>query len=255
MELEGTYIEACNCEAACPCIFFSPPTEGERKVVVGWHVDKGRRGDTALDGLNAALIVYAPGNMKDGQWKVASIWTSVAMTSNELPYRGSSRRRWRTHRQSGTACIAQVLGARPAWITFDKGANARVSLRGRRRGLNRDGTDFKAKVRERGDQGTSASDDIRYLGREREREAACKEKWLRGSCLLQTALGSVAGYGIGSHTFVVLPWGLCSGWPARRSSGEPSRRRSTMEAIRCLRQFGAAVTRDPDQQGTHRVLQ
>jgi uncharacterized protein YjbI with pentapeptide repeats len=51
-----------------------------------------------------------------------------------------------------------------------------------------------------------AASDIRYLGREREREAACKESWLRGSCLLQTALGSVAGYGIGSHTFVVLPW-------------------------------------------------
>ena len=51
-----------------------------------------------------------------------------------------------------------------------------------------------------------AANDIRYLGREREREAACKETWLRGSCLLQTALGSVAGYGIGSHTFVVLRW-------------------------------------------------
>jgi hypothetical protein len=69
--VEGTYIEACNCEAACPCIFLSPPTEGECKVVVGWHVDKGRHGDTSLDGLNAALIVYMPGNMKDGQWKVA----------------------------------------------------------------------------------------------------------------------------------------------------------------------------------------
>jgi hypothetical protein len=51
-----------------------------------------------------------------------------------------------------------------------------------------------------------AANDIRYLGREREREAACKESWLGGSCLLQTALGSVAGYGIGSHTFIVIPW-------------------------------------------------
>jgi hypothetical protein len=53
-----------------------------------------------------------------------------------------------------------------------------------------------------------AADDIRYLDRERQREAACKETWLRGSCLLQTVLGSVAGYGIGSHTFAVLPWVL-----------------------------------------------
>jgi hypothetical protein len=51
-----------------------------------------------------------------------------------------------------------------------------------------------------------AANDIRYLGREREREAACKESWLQGSCLLQTALGSVAGYGMGSHTFIVVPW-------------------------------------------------
>jgi len=50
-----------------------------------------------------------------------------------------------------------------------------------------------------------AADDIRYLGRQRQREAACKET-LRGSCFLQTALGSVAGYGIGTYTFKVLPW-------------------------------------------------
>jgi hypothetical protein len=52
-----------------------------------------------------------------------------------------------------------------------------------------------------------AANDIRYLGRERQREAACKEG-LRGSCLLQGALGSVAGYGIGSYTFRVVPWVL-----------------------------------------------
>jgi uncharacterized protein YjbI with pentapeptide repeats len=55
---------------------------------------------------------------------------------------------------------------------------------------------------------SDAAADIRFLDREREREAACRETWLRRSCLLQTALGSVAGYGIGSHTFVVLPWVL-----------------------------------------------
>jgi hypothetical protein len=53
-----------------------------------------------------------------------------------------------------------------------------------------------------------AADDIRYLGRERQREVACEETWLRGSCLLQTALRAVAGYGIGSYTFFVLPWVL-----------------------------------------------
>jgi hypothetical protein len=50
-----------------------------------------------------------------------------------------------------------------------------------------------------------AANEIRYLGRERG-ETVCKESWLRGSCLLQTVLRNVAGYGIGSHTFIVLYW-------------------------------------------------
>ena len=52
-----------------------------------------------------------------------------------------------------------------------------------------------------------AADDIRYFRREREREMACKEGRV-GSCVLQTVLGSVAGYGLGSHTFKVIPWVL-----------------------------------------------
>jgi hypothetical protein len=51
-----------------------------------------------------------------------------------------------------------------------------------------------------------AADDIRYLGRERQREAACGGTWPRASCFLQTVLGSVAGYGIGTYTFKVVPW-------------------------------------------------
>jgi len=39
--LSGTYFEACNCDAACPCVFLSNPTEGECTVLVAWHVDPG----------------------------------------------------------------------------------------------------------------------------------------------------------------------------------------------------------------------
>ena len=28
-KLEGLYFEACNCDAACPCVFLSPPTMGD----------------------------------------------------------------------------------------------------------------------------------------------------------------------------------------------------------------------------------
>lgn len=76
--LEGTYFEACNCEAACPCIFTSPPSEGECTALVAWHIDKGRYGDTPLDGLNVALAVHAPGTMVATKWRVAAYFDDQA---------------------------------------------------------------------------------------------------------------------------------------------------------------------------------
>ncbi len=43
--LDGTYMETCNCATACPCIFLSDPTEGECGALVGWHIDHGKDGD------------------------------------------------------------------------------------------------------------------------------------------------------------------------------------------------------------------
>ncbi|HGH4624789.1 TPA: DUF1326 domain-containing protein [Enterobacter hormaechei] len=70
--IQGSYFETCNCETACPCIFLSPPTEGDCTVLVAWHIDKGHFGDIRLDGLNVALAVHSPGNMIDGKWKAAA---------------------------------------------------------------------------------------------------------------------------------------------------------------------------------------
>jgi hypothetical protein len=123
--VEGTYIEACNCEAACPCIFLSPPTQGVCTAVVGWHVDKGSHGDTSLDGLNAALIVHAPGNMKDGQWKVALYVDERSSEKQRTALQGIFSGADGGHIANLGPLIAEVLGARPARITFEKSANSR----------------------------------------------------------------------------------------------------------------------------------
>lgn len=70
-KLEGQYMEACTCEAACPCTMLSDPTEGTCTAVVAWHVDEGRFNGTSLDDLNVALALHTPGNMTDGDWSVA----------------------------------------------------------------------------------------------------------------------------------------------------------------------------------------
>ena len=70
-KVAGTYFEACNCDAACPCVFTSPPTHGDCNALLGWHINQGTFADIHLDGLNAALFVYTPGHMLQTKWKVA----------------------------------------------------------------------------------------------------------------------------------------------------------------------------------------
>jgi hypothetical protein len=121
--VEGTYIEACNCEAACPCIFLSPPTEDDCRVLVGWHIDKGRHGDAVLDGLNAALIAFAPGNMKDGQWKVALYLDSRGDDKQRAALQGIFSGADGGHLANLGPLIGEVLGARPAKISFSESGN------------------------------------------------------------------------------------------------------------------------------------
>jgi hypothetical protein len=69
--LQGTYFETCNCEVACPCVFLSPPTEGECRVLVAWHVDQGQDGEVDLAGLNVAMAIHSPGHMMQTKWRAA----------------------------------------------------------------------------------------------------------------------------------------------------------------------------------------
>jgi hypothetical protein len=69
--LEGDYFEACNCESACPCVWLNAPSEGDCKLLVAWHIERGHCQGVALDGLNVALACYAPGHMMDGRWQAA----------------------------------------------------------------------------------------------------------------------------------------------------------------------------------------
>ena len=37
-----------------------------------FHIDNGKYGDVALDGLNVALAIHTPGPMAEGNWAVAA---------------------------------------------------------------------------------------------------------------------------------------------------------------------------------------
>lgn len=117
-KLSGTYFESCNCEAACPCVFLSDPTEGECTALVGWHVDQGQADGTDLAGMNVALAVHSPGNMAKVQWSAALYLDeradgqqSDALTRIFTGQAGGHPERLASH-------IGQVLGISSVPMTF-----------------------------------------------------------------------------------------------------------------------------------------
>jgi hypothetical protein len=76
--LSGDYFENCSCSIACPCFFSAAaplttrPTEGFCNVPLIFHIESGRYGNVALDGLNVFVILHSPGVMADGGWSVAT---------------------------------------------------------------------------------------------------------------------------------------------------------------------------------------
>lgn len=117
--IKGTYVEACNCETVCPCIFYSPPTDDSCTVMLGWHIDQGEFDGTTLNGLNSALLVHSPGNMKDGNWKVALYVDDRANEAQNEALMGIFSGQAGGHIANLAPLIAEVLGARSAAISLE----------------------------------------------------------------------------------------------------------------------------------------
>jgi hypothetical protein len=125
--VSGQYCEACNCEAACPCVVLGAPTHGDCTALLGWHIEKGRFEQTVLDGLNVALAAYAPGPMTQVKWKVALYVDERA----DPPQRDALTRIFSGQVGGApsalTPLVGEVLGVRSAAIEFQ--------AEGKRRGL------------------------------------------------------------------------------------------------------------------------
>lgn len=70
--LEGTYLETCNCELPCPCIA-SMALQADLDycgVLLAFNLTSGDVDGVDVGGTGAALVVNAPKRMADGGWKV-----------------------------------------------------------------------------------------------------------------------------------------------------------------------------------------
>ena len=69
--LRGEYMESCNCDYLCPCIYTNPQgpvTYDHCTAVMVFRIDEGRSGTTRLDGLKFALVIRSGKVMADGNW-------------------------------------------------------------------------------------------------------------------------------------------------------------------------------------------
>ncbi|HEV2098941.1 MAG TPA: DUF1326 domain-containing protein [Stellaceae bacterium] len=74
--LRGEYMESCNCDYLCPCIYTNPQeaaTHDNCTAVMVFHIDEGNFGDTRLDGLKFALVIRSGRIMADGNWIFAGV--------------------------------------------------------------------------------------------------------------------------------------------------------------------------------------
>ena len=75
-QLSGEYMESCNCDYLCPCIYTNPQgevTHDHCTAALIFRIDKGQRGGTDLSGLCFALIIRSGKIMADGNWVFAGV--------------------------------------------------------------------------------------------------------------------------------------------------------------------------------------
>jgi len=75
-QIDGQYMETCNCNFICPCIgtnLAALPTEGNCKAAIAMQIDKGQKDGIPLDGLGFIVLIHSPGAMGDGNMKVGLI--------------------------------------------------------------------------------------------------------------------------------------------------------------------------------------
>lgn len=55
--LKGDYVEACNCDVACQCVWMESPDDDVCTVSLAWHIEEGNYGDVDLSGVDVGMLI------------------------------------------------------------------------------------------------------------------------------------------------------------------------------------------------------
>ncbi len=76
--LNGNFIEACNCSVPCQCLWYEPADDDKCTFAGFWNIAEGTYGDVSLDGLGAGMLVWEDGILLDGGWHVVLVIDEAA---------------------------------------------------------------------------------------------------------------------------------------------------------------------------------
>jgi hypothetical protein len=79
--MRGEYMESCNCDYLCPCIYTNPQggaTDDHCIAVMVFRIDEGHSGTVPLTGLKFALVIRSGKIMADGDWVFAGVVDETA---------------------------------------------------------------------------------------------------------------------------------------------------------------------------------
>jgi hypothetical protein len=115
--LRGEYMESCNCDYLCPCIYTNPQegaTHDQCIAVMVFRIDEGHFGETKLDGLKFALVIRSGKVMADGNW----IFAGVVDESADVVQRAALAAIFGGEAGGVPALIRQNLVSDFRWIEF-----------------------------------------------------------------------------------------------------------------------------------------
>ena len=70
-QLEGRLLEVCDCNVLCPCWIGEDADNGTCDTVLAYRIDKGKIDGTDVSGLTIGLLAHIPGNILQGNWRMA----------------------------------------------------------------------------------------------------------------------------------------------------------------------------------------
>tara|TARA_B100000809_G_scaffold244195_1_gene269914 strand:+ start:189 stop:815 length:627 start_codon:yes stop_codon:yes gene_type:complete len=121
--IEGSYYEACNCQAICPCrkqngVADGLSTYGICDFLLSWHIAKGEAGGVDLSGLAVGIAGYYDDNEPGSPWRV-TIYVDENAGDDQFESLGEIFRGDAGRNMYFTGNFSEILAVKRARIVLD----------------------------------------------------------------------------------------------------------------------------------------